>query len=723
MRVMDIASEMPIRSLLTRIRRRWTDFALLFGAAVGLAVVTYVTVTPHYTATASILVQRNTVTPIAGTGPGAAPVALPQDTVGDAADIESQMEIIRSPRLIRMTFGRPEVREALTRACTYERRQPFGRLRAAARRLFGAYRPCDFAPSSETIERVQDELGVSASGRSRVIDVAYTSALPEASATFVNALVGIYLADNAAEKSKARLQTAKWLEAEVGRLRGDLSAKETQITQYERSHDLLQGQISLTTRERLTSLITQLGDAQAKLAAATSRLAELRAAQKSGSYASIPEVVASVTIGKLRTQEADIDTRLGELSSLYGPLYPQVQEAQAQKVKINAAIDAEVNRIAESLQREVSDAASSVENLQAYFEKAKREASAANSADSELQSLVRDAEVDRTLYADLSMHTKALETETRAESPDARLVSLAELPDKPSFPRPLSFVLASFCVAGTLASVGAFVRDLADQTVRVASDIVAQIAARNPIQVLGRVPFVRNLEQDFHAVISHDLSPLREAMRALYARIRLGGSPAKVLAVTSSAPREGKSSLAIGLAQYASSLNQRVLLVEADLRKPVFRLLLPLSRSADGLIQVLRGEIEPEHAVESLGKLDVMHAGAVAVDSTELLASSRMRSLLETARQHYDLVVIDTPPCQYLMDACIVGHQSDGVLYAARWGYSRPEAVRAGVESLDGVNILGVVLNMVDTRRYGAYDASTPAPVLAYLEDGRALKN
>ncbi len=697
-------------SVLARIRRRWTVFAAVFAAFILTTSIVYSLITPKYTAHAAIVVHRGDVA-----ASGTAPALLPNSTVGDASDIESQIAIVHSPHLAQMILDRPEVKNALKSACEYSAAQPISRFIRSFSELFGeSSLPCSEDSGTAAVESIRTGVVAAAAGSSRVIDVSYSAPLPATAATVVNALVEAYLADNATAKSEPRWQTALWLEREIAELRDTLTRKEVEIDQYQQSHDLLQGQVALVTREQLSVLIGQLGQAQSHLAQANARLMQIREAQQSGKLDSIPDVITSPMIKSLREQEASMDGRIASLTSHFGPLYPTVREAQAQRLKIDSAINAEIGRIAESLEREIADASGQVQQLQSYYQKAKRDASAANAADSRLQSLLRDADVERQLYTSLAIHAKQLETETRAERPDARLVNLAELPYKPSFPRPLSYLAASLLLACTLGGVSAFLRDRMDRTVRVPADV---LPSESSVMFLGKVPFERGLRaggQSFIEAIGRDPSPIREAIRSIYARLRLG-SQAKMLLVTSSAPKEGKSSLALALAHHASSVNQRVLLIEADMRKPVIGRLLELPADRHGLYHVLNGEIHPGDAIERLSEFDLLRAGAVTANSTELLSSERLNNLLNEAAPHYDLVIIDTPPCEYLMDACMLARRVDYIIYTVCWGGSPPDVVRAGLQSLSGVAAVGVVLNMVDVRRYATYDTSASSANYAYI--------
>jgi Mrp family chromosome partitioning ATPase len=182
----------------------------------------------------------------------------------------------------------------------------------------------------------------------------------------------------------------------------------------------------------------------------------------------------------------------------------------------------------------------------------------------------------------------------------------------------------------------------------------------------------------------------------------------RTLLLTSAETGEGKTFLTLAMAQFGAATGQRILAVEADLRQPDFRAALGLA-DGPGLADLLRGEIGHAAVVRPSGfGFDVLPAGAATIASTELLSNGRIAALLDWARDKYDLVLIDSPPAQVLMDAHVLASRVDGVLYCARWGHSSVETVADSVRSLrlTGARIVGLALGMVDPREYALYAPS-----------------
>jgi capsular exopolysaccharide synthesis family protein len=696
-----------VTTLLTRVRRRWGVFVGVFLVTATLVMAVKYVLVPRYTATSAVLIE-----------PDRSPIDKRENSAdysnADATEVESQVEIIRSPRLFQAMLRQPAVQAALLRACDYNRsHSSVGFLDSyveGARRSFGlraSDQQCVFDDSSAAVEAVGKKFTIYQVGRSRVVSVNFQSPLPDTAALVVNALVSEYLADNVKAKSNARMTTAKWLEDEGLKLRQSLLGKEAQIDTYRREHGLLRGQQGLITQESLSNLVAQLDAAKARLANATARYDEMHAAAQHNDAAAAPAVVGAGTVRDLRTMEAGLARDSASVAAQYGEHHPKAVAARNQLNDVRAALSAEVGRISKSLAAEVTSARSDEQALQTALDKTKGEATSAADADSQVQSLVRDADIDRQLYLVFASRAKELETETRAQSPNAQLVSLAEVPERPSFPQLVPFAGVALLLGMVCGGGAAFARDSADKTLRNIDDFVNDV----DVPVLARIPVERGLTRraNFIATVTDNRRLFREAIRALYAHLQLKAD-IRTLLVTSSAPREGKTSVSVALAHFAAAAGQRVLLIEADLRMPVFAQIMPLN--GDGLEAYIRAPSPEALSIEvpfsHIPNFHVLPAGDPAQDSTELLSSPRMAALLRSARASYDLVVVDTPPANYLMDACMLARWTDGVIFVARWGQSEPDLMREAMRTikLAGGKIIGTVIGMVEYRSYSMYGNS-----------------
>ena len=296
------------------------------------------------------------------------------------------------------------------------------------------------------------------------------------------------------------------------------------------------------------------------------------------------------------------------------------------------------------------------------------------------------------------------------------MVNLADVPVRPSFPRTIPFVGVALLLGVVSGTGGAFLRDYWDKTLRNIDDLVNDVE----VPVLARIPVERGLARaNFMLRVSDDGTQFREAIRALYAHLQLKTGIRTVL-ITSTAPREGKTSVSVALAYFAAAAAHRVLLIEADLRMPVFSQIMPLH--GDGLEGYLTSsptELPIEVPYRQVPHFHVLPAGRSAQNSTELLSNARTTALLSIVREKYDYVIIDTPPANFVMDACILARSTDGVIFVAKWGWSQPDLMRSTMRALReaGGNIIGTVIGMVEYKRmYSMYGNIPPPAKRDYIE-------
>ncbi|MEA2495171.1 MAG: tyrosine-protein kinase [Thermoleophilaceae bacterium] len=295
---------------------------------------------------------------------------------------------------------------------------------------------------------------------------------------------------------------------------------------------------------------------------------------------------------------------------------------------------------------------------------------------------------------------------------NAELVQPAEVPKTATSPRPTRDTIVGF-VLGILLGIGlAALLERADRNLRDPREIA--LAFDRPI--LGVVPESRTIAKA-GAGLQRLESAEEEAFRMLRANLRYFNVDRQIKSVliTSAAPGEGKSTVALQLAMVAAGSGSRVLLLEADLRRPVLAARLAL-RGREGLSQVLAGSLDLNDAVKEIALegpvtarlddprvLDVLVAGPIPPNPSDLVESGRMRELITHAESVYDLVVIDTPPTSVVSDAIPLVSEVSGVIVVARVGHTKRESANHLHNQLENLraNTLGVVVNSVGRRQTG----------------------
>ncbi len=690
-------------NIFSRLRRRKMWFlttTLLTASAVGA---TYIITPKTYRAAGDVLIVATS-----GDSMVAPQNAQAMEKLGDQADMESQIILLRSPSLLHSIIEKdPTIVDALMRECQENSNAVMTKLKSYVRDV----KPCNEVLGDEDsqVAWMSNSFDVSAAGRSRVIAVSYTSTDPAVAKLMVNTLIDAYVAQGTADKLRTRSQAAVWIHSELERLASELREDEQRIEQYRRQHGLIKGQTGSIQSESLSSISQQLAVAQAQRSQA---LAALQQVGKGSS--TMRDVTASATITGYRAQQSAAAARLAQLSAQVGPKNPAYIAAANELNNINGQIGAEINRVQAGLKQSYDAADQQVKDLQRQMSVLEGEVGTASDAESAMATMSRDVEVKRDLYVDLSKKSAALETERRLVSGDARVVSHADKPVLPWFPKLMPFVAGGGILALMMGIAAAVLRDKADKTVRATVNL--EFATSLP--VLGHIPAAGRFKQPRFSrsgkipVTVHPQldkpSALQESIRSLYAQcILMSGTELKTVMVSSSNPGEGKTFLTLALAQFAAQAGKRVLAIEADLRRPTFAFRFKLAGKV-GLVDILRGHADVEEAIQQskIPNLHFITAGRPAIDSTELLNSDRMKGLMPKIAGQYDLIFLDSPPSQVLVDARILAPMVDGILYCAKWGETENNSVAMGVKALQtaGGNILGMVLGQVKAGEYKLYE-------------------
>jgi polysaccharide biosynthesis transport protein len=678
-------------------RRRWLFLSVF--AVVSTVLLTIMLVWPKtYRATGEVLVAQEPLPAEPGT------VSASAEKVGDPADIDSQVLLLRSPRWQGKILAEPRVREALRRECEVVSAQwltiVIARIRLERDGCARDLAKLDTAPE-RTLEWINGRFSVQPEGQSRVISVSYTSPVPDVATIMTNLLIDTYLEGSLEAKRAPRVAGVQWLRAEIARLAGEMHNSDVDIGGYRERNGLLRGQFAPISAERLSELAKQIAVAQGANAEAQAKLQELQRKITHGQgLESSSAVLASPIVINLKAEIARLDASTARLEYGAAASAPVTQ----QRAKLQATLDRTIALIAESIVLEARTQGERVGNLEQQMKDLGREVARGASAETVVEGRVREMNVDRELFVSLSKRASELETERRLLSGNAQLVSHAVRPTRPWFPKYASFGAVSLVVAGSLAGLLASLRDRTDHTVR--GSVGLGFAADS--RVLVSIPKVRRLSVRRLSLRGGRSFPrLQEAIRALYGEIVLTGEgKLRSLLVTSSAPREGKTVVTLALGQLAAAAGRRVVIIEADLRRPGLTNF-GVRSDAPGLTDLLAGSASLEEVTYPTGTagLSFVPAGRSSMNSTELLSDERLKQAVQHATALYDLVIIDSPPARLLVDARLAARHVDGVLYCARWGWSLVDSVIAGVHEIRsaGAQVVGVVVTMTSSDEATSY--------------------
>jgi len=416
---------------------------------------------------------------------------------------------------------------------------------------------------------------------------------------------------------------------------------------------------------------------------------------------------------RMREQQADLKIQVAQLSTQFGTSYPKVVQLNTQLKEVDAQLQTEMTKVVSRVRSGYLAALQHETMLRQALDNQKQEANKLNESAIEYSLLKRDVESYRTLYEGLMEKLKEAGVTAGLRSNNIRSVDKARVPTypaEPNVPRNLTFALA----LGLSTGIGlAFLLEGIDNTVRTPEQAQAisalpslgmiPLGSRGGIEAAAKRLTVASSREVIELVTqSRPQSQMAESYRALRTSLLLTslGGPPKVILITSALPQEGKTTTSINTAIVLAQKGTRVLLIDADLRRPSIHKTLGMGPKT-GLTNVLTGNATLQQAVvrsSILPTLFVLTAGTPPPNPAELLASSNMRDILAELREQYDHIIVDTPPTLSVTDAVVMSTRADAVVLVIRSGQTTKQALRRARDLLMQVNarVAGVLLNAVD---------------------------
>ncbi len=563
---------------------------------------------------------------------------------------------------------------------------------------------------SRAVSILSQMLKVSNDGRSYSIRISVNSPDAKGAALLANTVSDIYLLDQLETKYEATRRANDWLNERLGGLREQLQTAERAVQAYREKSGLSQTRGSTITGQQLAEINTQLVLARSERSQTEARLRNAQSFVKGGNPGgvdAVANVLASPLIQALRQQESTVRRKDAEMSGRYGPEHPQRINVRAELDDIRRKIDEETRKVVLSLANEVDIAKAKEQSLGSTLADLEGKANIGMRAEVGLAQLEREAESARTLYQNLLGRFKEVGQQESLQENDARVVSRAEPATAPSFPKKWLFAVFSVLGGLWLGVIIAFILERFDRGFRGGVDIEDRFG----IPVFALIPMLEKpVQRPEDYMLEKPLSAYNEALRTLRTGLQFSNidSPVRTLAITSSVPSEGKTTLALSLGRQIAQSGQRVLLIDGDLRRPRVGRLFGTTKLQAGLADLLAGtcSIKDVVIVDEKTGLNLLPCHAMAPSAHNIVASRRMAQVLTDLRESYDLILIDTPPIMAVSDAALLCKLADCTLFVVRWGSSPREVVTSAINQLRSfsINVTGVVMSQVDLKRHSTYD-------------------
>ena len=683
------------------VRRKWIIVgAVLIAVLLGLLLT--VLATPLYTATTRVEISR-TADRIVDVDE-----VERETSVADLEFYQTQYGLLRSRTLA----------ERVVRDLELHDNRAFFELFDAMPEQPGAFAPANREGRVRSAAFILlSNVTVSPVRGSSLVDISFTSPDSSLSARIANSWARNFIQGNLERRFQSTAYAREFLEGRLAQLRQRLEEAERQAVAYAANQGLIsvaQPTIQAGESSEPQSLVADnLARLNAELAAATAERMRAQSRVGAGTGSASNEALASPILATLRQRRAEAASEYGRMMAQFEPEYPAAVALSSQIERLDASIAAEEARIARTLRSNYQQAAEREQAIAGRVESLKSALVDQQQRRIQYNIYQRDIDTTRQLYQALLQRYKEIGVAGGVGANNVTIIDEAEPPMVPSSPNLLLNLLLSVLV-GSMAGIGiALAREHVDEVISDPSQVTDVL----PAALLGTVPMSELEPAD---AVEDPKSSLTEAYLAVQTSLQFvtsHGIP-RSLSITSTAPREGKSTTSYALARSMARSGRKVALVDGDMRSPSVHHFFGVPNQK-GLSNYLAGDDSLESLLHTglVPNLAVLTAGPPPPNAADLLSGDRIVGLLETLGGRFDHIIVDSPPVMGLADSPLISSQVEATVYVIAAHSTRLSLIRLALQRMAAshARIIGIVLTKFDTAKshygYGydyGYSYATP---------------
>jgi capsular exopolysaccharide synthesis family protein len=571
------------------------------------------------------------------------------------------------------------------------------------------------------IQDFMDSVTVTPTRRTQLVAVAFDSYSPELSAQVANALADAYIESGFQSRLDATRKATQWLTDKLSDIKVQLEKSEGALQAFREKEQVVSvgaNGVRNVGESELVDYNQRFRDAQKKRQELENTYEKVKeAGSDTHKLRDIVALQADVLVQRANASVLDAQETVRTLQERYGSKHPQMAAAQARLDTANAALNDQLRAAAAGVKNDYEIALQNERSMEQQVAGARSQLQNLDRKDYAISVLQRDVQTNRDLYDTFLTRFKETDTQASFQSLDARVVDPAVVPIDPSAPQKKKIVAIAGAGGLVLGLLLALLRHLLSEDVHSADEL--ETLTRLP--VYGVLPLVARplIGQPNMAKVylEKPRSPFGEGVRSVRAALQLSDVDKrfKRVMVTSSVPKEGKSSVSSTLALSCGAV-ENVVLVDCDLRLPSVGKTFDFAINAKGVTDVVAGRATLDQCLlrYEAGGINVLPAGSPVGNPSELLNSPAFNQLVEELSARFDRIIFDSPPCQAASDTMILTKHVHAVLFVVKSEATSRRAIKSSLKNLQYAQapLLGNIVNQVDTRRnpyyldgyYYAYD-------------------
>lgn len=561
---------------------------------------------------------------------------------------------------------------------------------------------------SRAIDVFLSNLTVAPIRNSRLVDVKYRVPSAAVATAVVNTLAKNYIEQNLEHKFTSSKDASDWLGERMAEQRTEVEAAEMKLQQYREQHDAISLEASESiVVQKLTDLnaaVTQAKTERFQKEALYKQLQRLKATP--AALDSFPAILSNTFIQQQKAELAQLQSQQTQLSEKLGERHPDIIKIRSAIALAQNKLQGEIGKVVQSVGNEFQSAQAKENSLVGALNQQKGAAQSMNRKAIDYNVLERDVESSKQLYESLLQRTKETGISSELKTSNIRVVDRAERPRVPVTPRKALNLMLGLLGGGLLAFGLAFFFEYIDSRIKTPEELKMHLG----LPSLGMIPALDAKSwKGKEPLLNNGVPPnFAESFRSLRTNVLFSSAEegSRTLVITSTGPGEGKTTVAANLAIGFAQAGQRVLLVDADMRRPRVHEVFGQEQEP-GLSNLMVGNAKASACVRKSGipGLWTLAAGRIPPNPAELLGSPRFKGFLASLKDHFDWVLVDSPPVMAVTDAAIAANAASGVIFVVGAEMTSRHAAKQAVDQLEQgrARFVGAVLNRVEIERNAYY--------------------